>query len=151
MTPAIDIVSAAREELAEILKIENSSFSSPWSAQLFIADLEGDHSGIYVAREKGSETICGYLCYSLVVDELHILNLAVDAAFRQQKIGSALVAHCLSEAIKADAMVAFLEVRESHKIAKALYEKSGFKPLARRKKYYSDNGEDAIVMIKKLC
>ena len=76
-------------------------------------------------------------------DEAHILHMAVDPAFRRQGIGKLM----LEEALKTDASKFILEVRESNSPARSLYESFGFKEAYRRKKYYNDNDEDALVMI----
>jgi ribosomal-protein-alanine N-acetyltransferase len=143
----IDIMNAVAKDLDEILQIENRSFSSPWSKRLFLADLNDEYTHIYIAKDCKNGKICGYICFSLIVDELHILNLAVDEPYRRKGIAARLLLHCLDTAGKGGAKIAYLEVRESHKVAIGFYEKNGFKIIARRKKYYSDNGEDALIMI----
>jgi ribosomal-protein-alanine N-acetyltransferase len=146
----IKIEHISKDDIDEVIKIENSSFSSPWSRQLFLDDFNNEYSHIYIARKNESGRVCGYICFSLIFEELHILNLAVDRVDRRKGVATRLLLHSLDLAGQKGAKYAFLEVRESHEAARRLYRNNGFIEVARRKKYYSDNGEDAIIMINHL-
>jgi ribosomal-protein-alanine N-acetyltransferase len=93
-----------------------------------------------------SSPITGYIVARETAGELHINNFAVRAEYRRRGIGATLLDRVLQEARRRKANAAFLEVRSGNHAAQALYEKSGFKPIARRANYYSDPREDAVVM-----
>jgi ribosomal-protein-alanine N-acetyltransferase len=100
-----------------------------------------------VARSSIIESpIAGYIVARETAGELHINNVAVRTEYRRRGIGAALLNCILAEAKRRKAKAAFLEVRSTNQAAHALYEKSGFKAIARRANYYSDPQEDAVVM-----
>lgn len=135
-------------DLDQVAAIEKVSLPSPWSKELFEAELKRDQARYFVAEE--GEKIAGYMGYWEAPQEAHIINLAVAPDFRNQGLGERMMDYCLEFARKKGAALATLEVRESNEAAKRLYGKCGFKVVAIRKKYYSDNQEDAIVMIKQM-
>ena len=90
--------------------------------------------------------IAGYIIARDTAGELHINNVAVRSEYRRRGIGAALLNRVLNEARRRQAKAAFLEVRSANRAAQALYEKSGFKAIARRANYYSEPIEDAVVM-----
>jgi len=98
-----------------------------------------------VSRLKTGE-IVGYIIYSEVVDELHVLNVAVSPTNRHQGIASAMLTYLHNLAIERGRTFAYLEVRESNVSAQKLYAKFGYKALTKRKEYYLDSREDAILM-----
>lgn len=134
------------EDLDQVVEIEKASMPSPWSRELFEAELKRDLARYFVAEEEGR--VAGYLGYWEVPQEAHIINLAVAPAFRNRGIGGKMLEYCMEFARKKGAQLATLEVRESNEAARRMYEKNGFRFVAVRKKYYSDNQEDAIVMLK---
>lgn len=93
-----------------------------------------------------SEYIMGFVGMWIMVDEAHIINIAVRASHRGQGIGELLIISSLDVAKKLHARVVTLEVRVSNKIAQNLYSKYGFKEAGVRKNYYTDNKEDALIM-----
>jgi len=101
--------------------------------------------GTIAARDRG-DTVIGYIIFSEVVDELHVLNVAVHPEYRRRGIATALLTSLHKMALERGRAFAYLEVRESNKAAQALYLKFGYKPLTKRKAYYSDNHEDAVIM-----
>ncbi len=134
-------------DLDEILSIEERSFVTPWSRQLFLEEYHSDHSRAFVAKTAGArQEIAGYLCAWFVVDEVHILNLACHPRFRRRRVATALLEHCLAHAVTRGVQWAYLEVRRSNDQALSLYAKQGFKPVGVRRGYYTDTREDAIVM-----
>jgi ribosomal-protein-alanine N-acetyltransferase len=92
------------------------------------------------------EYISGFLGLWVMVDEAHIINIAVRQAWRGKGLGELLLISGIETAIHNKALVATLEVRTSNVIAQALYMKYGFQEVGRRKAYYSDNKEDALIM-----
>ena len=130
--------------LDQIAKIENMSFPKPWNEDNLKKELEKDVTFAY-GLFSGEVLIAQIFCH-LIHDELHILNLAVQAASRGQGIGRNLLARVLRTAKQKGAESAFLEVRVSNLAAKKLYMDHGFKPLGIREKYYQDNQEDALIL-----
>ena len=134
-------------DLDRVCGIEEEIFPCPWSRTSFEAELAPDRCAFpWVAEKDGS--VVGYMISWLVEDELHVGNIAVAPALQGAGIGRALFGHCLNAAFERGMTRATLEVRVSNARAIALYEDHGFIPVALRKGYYSDTGEDALVMLK---
>ena len=127
------------KDLDNIAEIENSSFSKPWS----IEQLRATISKIFIAEEK--KEIKGFIAIDFILDEVHILHMAVHPDYRRQGIGKLMI----RKAFEFPANKFFLEVRESNYCAQKLYEGFGFKVISKRKNYYQDNNETAFVMEKK--
>ncbi len=132
------------DALEEVLEIERVSFPSPWCREHFIAELQSPYSFPLVATDSEGK-ICGYICPMLVLDEGHILNVAVHPDFRGKGIGRLLIQKVIDECGLQDAEYVSLEVRTSNIVAVSLYRKIGFVITGRRKRYY-ENGEDAYIM-----
>ena len=108
--------------------------------------MEGEGRGLsWGALSEG--TVVGYIVSWIVADELHIANLAVAEELRRSGTASELVRCSLAAAAVRGVRFATLEVRASNEGAMRLYERFGFKPVAMMKRYYPDNGEDAVVMM----
>ena len=139
-------------DLLEVVEIEEQSGLSRWGWNAYYAELQGPNRRfMLVARPRrehgpGSAPLVGYIVARLVAGEIHINNVAVRDKFRRRGIGSALVSQILEEAKRKEATVAFLEVRAGNLAAQTLYQKCGFRPVARRRNYYSAPLEDALVM-----
>ena len=133
-------------DLDQVVAIEKESMPSPWSKELFEEELHREAAHYFVIEEEGQ--VAGYMGYWEAPQEAHIINLAIGAKFRQRGLGQRMVEACLDFASKRGARLATLEARESNESARRLYEKCGFRFVAIRKKYYSDNQEDAVVMLK---
>jgi [ribosomal protein S18]-alanine N-acetyltransferase len=135
-------------DLDQVVEIEKASMPSPWSKELFDEELKRAAAHYFVMEEEGR--IGGYMGYWEAPQEAHIINLAIAPVFRNRGFGKKMMEHCLDYAYKRGARLATLEVRQSNEAAQRLYEKCDFRVVAIRKKYYSDNQEDAIVMIKEM-
>ena len=148
MTTQIDleIDRMRKSDLKDVIKIERESFASPWSLDSFKWGINsrGDTHHYLVVRY--SRNTIAYIVFSHLYDEAHILNIAVDKRFRRLGIGRMLLKHALNLAKSRGAKKATLEVRVGNIAAQSLYGKFGFKVVATRKRYYSDNGEDAYIM-----
>ncbi|MFW6007211.1 MAG: ribosomal protein S18-alanine N-acetyltransferase [Bacillota bacterium] len=139
----------SEEDLSQVMKIEYKSFNSPWSRHSFLKDINENPYSIYLAAYNGKKLV-GYIGGWLVIDELHITNLAVDPEYRKQGIATRLL-NTIIEIIKEKEMIAVtLEVRESNEPAINLYKNNGFIQTGKRINYYQDNGEDALIMRKEL-
>jgi ribosomal-protein-alanine N-acetyltransferase len=133
------------EDLDEVMAIEEASFPTPWPRQIFEMELKSKRSFKRVSRIGG--VVTGYIIAWMVYDEGHILNIAVHPNFRREGIGETLMRECLDHFSKEGARYAILEVRRSNMAAIKLYEKLGFKSIGVRRGYYTDTGEDAIMMM----
>jgi ribosomal-protein-alanine N-acetyltransferase len=133
------------EDLAEVQRIEEASFSTPWPENAYRSELMTNRLASYlVARAAGR--IVAYGGMWLMVDEAHITTFAVHPAWRRQRIGERLLLAFFDLARDRHAREATLEVRLSNLAARRLYEKYGFRPVRLRPRYYSDNNEDALIM-----
>jgi ribosomal-protein-alanine N-acetyltransferase len=133
------------EDLDAVLAIERASFVTPWSRAAFRYELLQNRVARCVVMRADGEVV-GYLCLWEIGHEIHITNLAVHPRFRRQGIARALLGATLEEARRTGVEQAFLEVRPTNSEARALYESFGFQVIGRRKGYYFDTGEDALVM-----
>ena len=134
--------------LQEIHAIEQDSFSDPWRLGQFIEELGKTDADWLVALDDG--LVVGYVGLQMMVDEGHIVNLAVAPAARGRGIGSALLARALEAASERGARLVTLEVRENNLEAERLYRRYGFEAVGRRPRYYTDTGEDALIMTLEL-
>jgi ribosomal-protein-alanine N-acetyltransferase len=133
-------------DIEAILKIEQVSFSLPWTRSMFEQELNIPSSHFFVLWILPGKEIIGYGGFWQVVDELHLVNMAVKPEHRQQGLGRKLLHFILCQGKALGLKRATLEVRVSNSAAQKLYEKVGFKNIAVRKGYYADNREDAVIM-----
>jgi [ribosomal protein S18]-alanine N-acetyltransferase len=139
---------ATARDLPRILEIERFAFPQPWSLESFKRELILPFSRIMVVDQVPAESggqVAGFLCRWLIVDECHILNLAVHPELRRGGIGQVLMVEALNEAKAKDIRMVTLEVRRSNVAARSLYRKLNFEERRLRSNYYGP-GEDAIVM-----
>lgn len=132
-------------DVDEILNVEHSSFSTPWSRDAFVRELTMNPYAIYIGGELDGK-IVAYGGMWIIIDEAHITNIAVLPEYRGLKIGEQLMMKMMETMIAQGAKKATLEVRVSNIIAQNLYRKFGFQNGGIRKSYYTDNYEDALVM-----
>lgn len=146
-----------QSDVATVAAIERLVFTMPWSANAYSYELRANPLSHYtVARarslplgadERGIDSsIIGYGGFWMMLDEAHICTLGVHPDWRQRGVGELLLSSMIYEAAQLDAQVVTLEVRVSNLPAQRLYEKYGFTSVGVRKGYYSDNGEDALIM-----
>jgi ribosomal-protein-alanine N-acetyltransferase len=137
------------EDLDAVLEIERTSFTMPWSRGAFTYEIERNRvARCWVMRE--GERVAGYLCLWEVADEVHITNIAVHPAARRQGIARAMLGHVLDDAARRSLSLVGLEVRPTNVEARTLYESFGFRVVGRRRGYYYDTGEDALIMEARL-
>jgi ribosomal-protein-alanine N-acetyltransferase len=139
---------ARREDLAGVLRIERESFFAPWLPDMFSSELT-EETGVFLALEVEGN-LAGYACGRAVLDEGHVLKLAVEPARRRQGLGRELMDALLTEFRRRGVEVAWLEVRRSNDAGRWFYRAFGFADAGVRRRYYSDNGEDAVVMVKSI-
>ena len=153
---AISITGMTEHDLLEVVEIEESSGLSRWGWSAYYAELQGKNRHLMLvaridpAARAHSSKLAGYIVARLGADELHINNVAVRDEFRRSGVGGRLLWRILEEGKRSGVKAAFLELRAGNDAALALYEKYGFRVTSRRKRYYSDPVEDALVMIIQL-
>jgi ribosomal-protein-alanine N-acetyltransferase len=133
-------------DLPQVIAIERRAFPTPWSLAMFVLELSKS-SGTCLAALL-DDRIVGYVVCSRYADVWHVMNVAVDPDHRRCGIGRALLERLLAD-VGEDASLT-LEVRRTNHDAMRLYERLGFKTAGVRRRYYQDNGEDALVMWRNL-
>ena len=147
------ISTVSMDDLEPILAIEKHSFQCPWGRISFEGELSSQNALSYVvksARTDGEEQIIAYAFLRRVLDELHILKIAVVPARRGEGIATWILNSCFTNGSQQGLKTVYLEVRPSNNPAVALYEKLGFRVTGRRPDYYADSREDALIMTKNL-
>ncbi len=157
----LSISQASLEDIDDLEAIENKTFSCPWSRKAFEAELSGNEfSFIFIAKcpegnhemtflpHKALGRIVGYICIWIVFEELRFMNIAVEADMRRKGIGSELLKKSMEIGGERGVERAFLEVRESNMPAQALYRQFGFELYGKRRQYYTNPGEDAMLMAR---
>jgi ribosomal-protein-alanine N-acetyltransferase len=147
-SPTVEVRRLSYQDLPHVIAIERRVFPTPWSLAMFVLELS-KQSGICLAASMcapgGEQRLVGYLICSRYDTVWHVMNVAVDSDHQRQGIASALLAElyvCVD-----DPLARFtLEVRRSNDVAIHLYEREGFRAAGMRRRYYQDNGEDALVM-----
>lgn len=140
------IVKLNESHVSQVAELEKICFSNPWSESSVASELKNSLSLWLVAEEEGR--VAGYIGSQTVCNETDMMNVAVHPGFRRRGIGEALV-NALVEDLKAmESHCLTLEVRASNAPAIALYEKLGFSEIGRRKNYYRNPREDALILRK---
>lgn len=133
-------------DLDGVLAVEAESFTNPWTREMYTWELQNRSvCHIFVARTPDC-AVAGFCAFWLVLDEIHINNVAVRPGFRGAGIGSALLQRALAEAHQLGARRATLEVRASNEAARRLYERLGFYVAGTRRNYYTNPVEDALIL-----
>ncbi len=136
------------DDLTLVMHIDGLSLPTPWSERNFRYELlENPASQLLVAEASGKEAqVLGFIGFWMLVDEAHISTIAVHPDHRRRGIGELLLRGAMQMAIALGANLITLEVRQSNIGAINLYAKQGFQVVGRRREYYRDNHEDAILM-----
>ena len=130
-------------DLPDVIAIERRVFPTPWSLAMFVLELS-KQTGICLAAEHEGQLV-GYLICSRYDTVWHVMNVAVDLDRQRMGLASTLLAELYARVDDDDARFT-LEVRRSNVVAIHLYEREGFRAAGMRRRYYQDNGEDALVM-----
>lgn len=135
-------------DLGAVLAIEQRSFTMPWTKGMFISELRNTPASfLLVARiDTQQGPLVGYIGYRVVVDEMHVIILAVAPAWRQRGVARALLCQAMEQARQTACTRATLEVRVSNIDAQRLYYSLGFAPVGTRPKYYLRPTEDALIL-----
>ena len=140
----IDVMT--REDLPQVIKIERSSFSDPWSKKSFLRDIKENPYSLYLTASIG-KTLLGYVGGWIMKNRLHITNLAIDSKYRQRGVATSLIEELINISYLQGIDKITLEVRVSNCSAIKLYKKLGFKKVGYKNNYYKNN-EDAMMMWK---
>jgi ribosomal-protein-alanine N-acetyltransferase len=138
------------DDIEQVKAIDYLSFSLPWPENAYRYEVvENPASLSWVAETDitgGEKKICGMVVIWLILDETHVATLAVHPDYRGQGIGKQLLGVALGASVQKGAQLATLEVRESNLVAQNIYRDFGFQTVGRRRRYYKDNFEDAVLM-----
>jgi ribosomal-protein-alanine N-acetyltransferase len=143
---------ATVEDSSALAALESECYSHPWTERQFREELSyGPPGAVLVLRSPGPSVaewrgIGAYCVYRLVVDEMHLLNIAVVPGWRRRGIARWLLGFAMGQAGRAGAVRVLLEVRESNVEARALYAEAGFSTLGLRRAYYNEPVENAVVL-----
>lgn len=133
------------EDIPAVHAIESASFPTPWPPYAFRGELETNRMAHYLVVRAG-ERLVAYAGIWLMVDEAHVTTFAVLPVYRRRGIGGRLLFELMELAASVGATVVTLEVRLGNAAARRLYQQFGFRPVGVRPRYYSDDGEDALIM-----
>ncbi|MFF0829726.1 ribosomal protein S18-alanine N-acetyltransferase [Brevibacillus sp. NPDC003359] len=133
------------QDVGAVAELERLAFTTPWPHDAFVNELTRNPNARYVVVAHQNRIIA-YCGMWIVIDEAHVTNIAVHPLYRGKKVGLALMIKMMGVAKMQGAHSMTLEVRPSNTAARNMYIKLGFKEHGRRKGYYSDNNEDAIIM-----
>jgi len=136
-------------DVRTVMRIESLSFSSSWPTSAFQSELNDNKLAHYFVGRDAAARDADVVAYGgiwVILDDAHITTIAVHPDWRGCRYGEQMLVHMLHESIARGASWITLEARESNEIAQNLYRKYGFSTIATRRAYYSDNGENAVVM-----
>jgi ribosomal-protein-alanine N-acetyltransferase len=133
------------DDVPAVVDLDQRSFSLPWPERSFRFELtDNPASRCWVAELDGK--VVGMIVVWLIVEEAHVATIATHPDFRRKGFAKSLLSHALQKLTEQGARSSFLEVRESNLAAQAMYRKFGYEETGRRRRYYKDNDEDAILM-----
>jgi ribosomal-protein-alanine N-acetyltransferase len=141
--PPVEIRRLSYPDLPQVIAIERRVFPTPWSLAMFVLEMSKQTDICLAAVSEGR--LVGYLICSRYDTVWHVMNVAIDVDQQRKGLASALLAELYGRVGDEDARFT-LEVRRSNSVAIHLYEREGFRAAGTRRRYYQDNGEDALVM-----
>jgi len=144
--PALVVRPMTLDDLDEVLDIERASFIAPWTPDLFVAEFGNPRSVKRVVTVGENGPVIGYVIFWIVLDEAHLMNVAVDEAFKRKGAAKLMLQKMIDECAGRGVRYVTLEVRKSNEAAIELYLRFGFKMVGLRKNYYVHEHEDAIMM-----
>ncbi len=154
MIDTVRIAPASIDDLETLISIERASFAQPWQRQAIIDEMACPDGCQWVAKThlpsgNHADTVA-YIFIRILIDEMHIMKIAVDPVWRRRGVAASLLQTAQTEARRRGATRAVLEVRTSNFAAVSFYEKTGYQTVAVRPNYYPKTGENALVMSKSL-
>lgn len=147
--PAWSLTTLTERHFDQVIAIENASFKYPWKRASFLSELEVKDAAAHVVM-YGQQQVIAYTCLRRVLNEMHVLKIAVASPWRRRGVATWLMDRCFLLARLKGVGIVYLEVRPSNEAARAFYVKLGFKIIGTRLKYYADTGENALVLKKKI-
>ncbi len=145
LTARVVVEPMRHDDVPAVHEIERLSFRTPWPAYAFEQELRGNRLARYVVARAGDRVV-GFAGVWLMVDEAHVTTFGVHPDWRRQGIGRQLLLNLAELSVAIGARRMTLEVRVSNAAAQALYGAFGFEIVGRRHRYYTDDGEDALIM-----
>ncbi len=145
ITNQVAIEPMRSEDIDRVHAIDRMSFPTPWPRDAYDRELRENRLACYFVARMMHQVV-GYAGMWVIFDEAHVTTIAVDPLHRRRHIGERLLVAMIDEAMKRSARRVTLEVRRSNRGAQTLYRRYGFEDNGLRRRYYSDNGEDAIIM-----
>ncbi|WP_324825297.1 ribosomal protein S18-alanine N-acetyltransferase [Sinanaerobacter sp. ZZT-01] len=136
---------AEERDIKEMAKLDQMSFAMPWSVDSFHDEIVSNELAFYIVAEIQGKLI-GYVGSWIILDEGHITHVAVNPDYRKKGVGHAMLSHLFDCCKEKGVLSHTLEVRPSNQAALTLYGQFGFKEAGRRKAYYENNGEDALIL-----
>lgn len=137
-------------DLPQALAIQAESFPIPWTERQYRDEMALRWSHTTGLKDPATGEVLAVATWWTVGDELNLLNFASASAHRRRGLGRRLLTHVLAEGAREGCTQALLEVRAGNAAALRFYQRFGFEPIGERKRYYRDNGEDALVMRRSL-
>lgn len=137
------------DDVSRVTELEHEIFPSPWSKEV-IERIISKNPAVKALAADMNGTVVAYAFYWILENEMRIANLAVEKQYRRRNIAGDLLEKMISDGVRSGAAYVCLEVRISNIPAISLYEKYGFYRVSVNKNYYSDNSEDALIMVKPL-
>ena len=145
VAPRLAIEPMRQSDIAAVQAIEREIFLSPWPRNAYASELTQNRQAHYIVLREGGETI-GYGGLWKVVHEAHVTTIGVRALSQGRGYGTVLFVALIQRSYELGARWITLEVRASNGRATRLYQRFGFTSIGRRRGYYTDNGEDAVIM-----
>jgi len=153
ISAAVSINAMNEHDLLEVVEIEEQSGLSRWGWSAYYAELQSVNRNLMLVARVGrpleqikTYNLAGYIVARLSAGELHINNVAVREEYRRRGVATALLNRILESGKRLHAKAAFLEVRAGNAVAQGLYKSCGFQLIGRRRRYYSEPLEDALIM-----
>ncbi len=140
----LSVVKMNYEDISDVLKLEKTCFGDGWTSTPFDKELKRNDCSYFVAKIENN--IIGYSGSWTILEELHITIMAVHPDYRKNKIGQKLLINLIKEGLNSGAKWVTLEVKATNVAAQRMYEKFGFSVKGRRKQYYQQDREDALIM-----
>ena len=152
MIPGVLLRQGHARDLPALAALEAACFTHPWTEAQIAEEMAVERpGGVFVleaaARREGPAGLWAYCAFRLVLDEMHVMNVAVAPKARRRGLARRLLHFALRRAARAGARTGFLELRAGNREALGLYESLGFRPLSRRRAYYRQPVEDALVLV----
>ena len=142
----IELIAMNESHIAGVMAIERRVFESPWTKEMFLQEVRGTFNS-YATVAMLDHRVIGYQIAWLIEDEAHLVNIAVDPSHQSCGVGTRLLTHLIEHARGQGKAFITLEVRASNGAAQSFYHRFMFHTIGVRRGYYSDNREDALLMV----